>query len=425
MDITIERRVASPGTAGDVVELVVTGRIDAETGPALEQAVAESITESIALGGRVIRLDCAAVGFLSSAGIRSLFNCSRAAQAAGGRCRVGASSPQVARVLELTRLDSILCESASAGAAAVAETPSPPRDRAVGGIVLVGLESPGDRRLTGILRGNPAGIAAANGPEEMHQLSARGFGLGLAAVAGHPALRQAAGETVAACGAVFQRPPQPFAAVDYSLPRGAFVPAVQVVSGVFWEGLPPGAAGFRPAGDAAAVRFDDLAAALLKESRADAVAIVLVAEVHGLIGAELIRPLAEATPEDQPLAATPAVAARWLSFSREPVHARQVAVVVGIVTRPGREGLLAGFVRPLGAADATGHAHAVVFPARPLPSSGPADLAALVAELSAAEPLAVLHLLGDPQPVLGSGQSEFNGGCCWFAPLDVAGGGWA
>lgn len=417
MDITIEHRGGSTGAVGDVVELVVAGRIDAETGPALEQAVAESI----ARGGSAIRLDCAAVGFLSSAGLRSLFNCSRAAQAAGGRCRVGAASPPVARVLELTRLDSILCEAGPSGSAAVGAAPAASRDRTVGGIVLVGLESPGDRRLTGLLLGNPAGLVAARGPTEL-PLSACGFGLGLAAVAGDTALRGAAGETVAACGAVFQRPPHPFTAVDYSLPHGDFVPAVQVVTGLFWEGVPHGAAGFRPAGDAAAVRFDDLAAALLAESRADAVAIVLVAEVHGLIGVELIRPLAEATPDDQPLAATPAVAARWLSFSREPVHARQVALVVGVVTRPGREGPFTRFVRPLGAAAATGHAHAVVFPARPLPSC-PADLSALVTELSAAEPLAVLHLLGDPQPVLGSGQSEFAGGCCWFAPLEGVSGG--
>jgi anti-anti-sigma factor len=418
MDITIEPRGGASGTAGNVIELVVTGRIDAETGPVLEQAVADSI----ARGGGTIRLDCAAVGFLSSAGIRILFNCSRAAQAAGGRCRIGAASPPVARVLELTRLDSILCESAPTESIPLADVPAAARERTVGGITLAGLEPPGDRRLSGSLAGDPAGLGDGRGSAESRRLSARAFGLGVAAVAGHESPHAAAGETAVACGAVFQRPPQPFTAIDYSLPRGDFLPAVQVVTGLFWEGLPQGAAGFRPAGDAAAVRLDDLAAVLLEEARADAIAMVLVAEVHGLIGVELIRPLAEATAQDRPLSGAPAVAARWLGFSREPVHSRQVALVVGVVSRPGREGRLAGFVRPLGAAAATGHAHAVVFPARPLPA-GPADLSSLVTELSAAEPLAVLHLLGDPQPVLGSGQSEFAGGCCWFAPLDVPPGG--
>jgi hypothetical protein len=63
--------------------------------------------------------------------------------------------------------------------------------------------------------------------------------------------------------------------------------------------------------------------------------------------------------------------------------------------------------------------HAAVFPHRSL-TRGPIDLAATLADVSAAEPLAVMHLLGDPQPVLGSGQSDFVRGCCWFSPLAVA-----
>jgi hypothetical protein len=30
-----------------------------------------------------------------------------------------------------------------------------------------------------------------------------------------------------------------------------------------------------------------------------------------------------------------------------------------------------------------------------------------------------MHLLDDPEPVLGSGRSEFVRGGCWFAPLTV------
>jgi hypothetical protein len=68
-----------------------------------------------------------------------------------------------------------------------------------------------------------------------------------------------------------------------------------------------------------------------------------------------------------------------------------------------------------------GHAHAVVFPLRPL-KRGAGNLAATVDDLAASEPVAVMHLLGDPQPVLGSGQSELVRGSCWFAPLTLAGG---
>ena len=245
------------------------------------------------------------------------------------------------------------------------------------------------------------------------------FGLGLAGLA-DDSLATIAGEMLAACGAVFHRAPQPFATVDYSLGEGSLVPTVRLASGLIWEGLPRGRAGFEPADDEPAVRFDELAAALLEQSQADCLALVVVAEVHGIVGAELIRPLAEATATDNPRSRDPAVAARWLSFSREPVHARHTALVVGVVTRGNPAGPLAEFVRPLGPDGPSGHAHAAIFPLRPL-KRGAVDLAATVADLAASEPLAVMHLLGDPQPVLGNGQSDFVRGCCWFAPLTVAG----
>ena len=197
------------------------------------------------------------------------------------------------------------------------------------------------------------------------------------------------------------------------------MPTVRLASGLIWEGLPRGRAGFEPADDEPAVRFDELAAALLEQSQADCLALVVVAEVHGIVGVELIRPLAEATATDNPRSRDPAVAARWLSFSREPVHARHTALVVGVVTRGNPAGPLAEFVRPLGPDGPSGHAHAAIFPLRPL-KRGAVDLAATVADLAASEPLAVMHLLGDPQPVLGNGQSDFVRGCCWFAPLSVA-----
>ena len=145
------------------------------------------------------------------------------------------------------------------------------------------------------------------------------------------------------------------------------------------------------------------------------------------MAAELIRPLVEATPADHPLVGVSAATARWLCFSREPVHAGRTAVVVGVVTRPARgqsidaAGPLGQFVAPLGRGEVLGHLHAVVFPHRPLKRNA-SDLVAVVADLAASEPVAVVHLLADDRPVLGSGGSEFVRGRCWFAPLALAGG---
>ena len=434
MDISIERRENAPDMAGEAaIELAVKGRIDAETGVELEHAVAEELRR----GHHAIRLDCTAVSFLSSAGIRVLFNVHRAAKTAGARCLIGAASEPVARVLELTRLAPILREQQrdeSPGTGGRGQTPSGDALPAVGGhatsdtragrILFVGLELPGSGGLKGDVVGASAAAMLGSGLGRLDDTPSRpvprhAFGLGLAGLA-DDALATIAGEMLAACGAVFHRAPQPFATVDYSLGEGSLVPTVRLASGLIWEGLPRGRAGFEPADDEPAVRFDELAAALLEQSQADCLALVVVAEVHGIVGAELIRPLAEATATDNPRSRDPAVAARWLSFSREPVHARHTALVVGVVTRGNPAGPLDEFVRPLGPDGPSGHAHAAIFPLRPL-KRGAVDLAATVADLAASEPLAVMHLLGDPQPVLGNGQSDFVRGCCWFAPLTVAG----
>jgi len=438
MDISIERRPSGAPLAGSgdavgepAVELIVRGRIDAESGVELEHAVAEELRR----GHHAIRLDCTDVSFLSSAGIRVLFNVHRAAKTAGARCLIGAASEPVARVLELTRLAPMLRESQpheSLDASGRGPTPPgdarpaaagiAPSDVREGRILLVGLEPPGGGGLAGEIVGPPDAALLGRLVETPPRTVPRhAFGFGLAGLA-DDSLASIAGEMLAACGAVFHRAPQPFAAVDYSLGEGSLVPTVRLASGLIWEGLPRGRAGFEPADDEPAVRFDELAAALLEQSQSDCLALVVIAEVHGIVGVELIRPLAEATATDHPRSRDPAVAARWLSFSREPVHARHTALVVGVVTRGNPAGPLAEFVRPLGPAlgpdGPCGHAHAAIFPLRPL-KRGTVDLAATVADLAASEPLAVMHLLGDPQPVLGSGQSDFVRGCCWFAPLAV------
>ena len=88
----------------DTVVLACTGRLDAETGDELARAV----TDELRRGLHAIRLDLADVSFLSSAGIRGLFETQRTAKQAGGTCFISAASPVVRKVLDMTRLTPIL-----------------------------------------------------------------------------------------------------------------------------------------------------------------------------------------------------------------------------------------------------------------------------------------------------------------------------
>jgi anti-anti-sigma factor len=415
MDLGIER-VEHDG----VVVLVCTGRLDAETGDELASAVADELRH----GYHAIRLDLAATTFLSSAGIRGLFETQRSAKAAGASCFIRRASPVVKRVLNLTRLTPILMEEQTPQPekAALGPGAAVPQDVTCGAVTLLGVERPTGAGVRGEILGLPADAVAGRAAQGVARaLSRHGCGLGLASIADGQAVAARAGEMAAIAGAVFHRPPQPHAAIDYVVPTGDLVAEVNVLSGLIWEGIPSGRAGFEPAGDEPFVRLDELIEAVLAQTDATTIAIVVAGEVHGLVGAELIRPLGEARGGDTPVAGSRDVTATWLSFSREPVYARHTAVIAGVVTRGGGSGLLADFVRPVPDRGFSSHCHAVVFPYRPLRRGG-LDLAATVADLAASTPLAVLHLVADPHPVLGSGRSELARGGVWFAPLALGSG---
>lgn len=396
------------------VTLVCVGRLDAETGDDLGRAVAEELRR----GHDAIRLDLAGTGFLSSAGIRCLFETQRAVKAAAGTLFVSQASDAVRKVLDLTRLTPLLMEGQVARAPARATGAPSPADVTWGRVVLERCARPttalpavlhGD--VDAILGGRPTAIAGC-------RLSRRGFAVGLGALADGGSAAARGGELAAACGAVFHRPPHPHAAVDYLVPTGDLLADAVMLAGLTWEGLPSGQAMFRPADDEPAVRLDDLLEAVLAQTGADVVGVVVVGEIHGLVGAELIRPLATAHGADTPRGGVRNVAASWLSFSREPVYARHTALIVGVVARADDPAIRA-FVRRSADRPHASHCHAVVFPYRPVRRTG-VELASTVGDLAASQPDSVMHLIADPAPVLGSGRSELVRGAVWFAPLAIA-----
>jgi anti-sigma B factor antagonist len=399
----------------DEVVLSCAGRLDAETGDELARAVAEELRR----GRLAIRLDLRETGFLSSAGIRGLFDTHRAAKAAGGSCLIRGTSETVRRVLDLTRLTPILVEHAGGDPRPSAAVAAEPGDVAHGPVTLVRCVRPSAAPLVAALHGSPdAALAGDTPPCASRRLPRHAFAFGFGGLTDGEGTTARAGEMAAACGTVFHRPPHPHAVVDYLVPTGDLLADVGLLAALTWEGVPSGQAGFEATGDEPSVRLDDLVEAILAETDGETIAIVVAGEIHGLVGAELIRPLVEATVADSPRAGTRHAAASWLSFSREPVFARHTALIVGIAART-ESGPLGGFVRRVPGRAFASHFHAVVFPFRPL-RRGNADLAATVADLSASRPLAVMHLIADPRPVLGSGRTELVRGAAWFAPLAIA-----
>lgn len=82
----------------------VTGEVDAFTASDLEGALA-ALT---ALPHGRLALDLSGVTFLSSSGLRVLFNASKAEGAGGGEMRIFGLQPQVLKVFQLSGFDRVL-----------------------------------------------------------------------------------------------------------------------------------------------------------------------------------------------------------------------------------------------------------------------------------------------------------------------------
>jgi anti-sigma B factor antagonist len=389
----------------------VACRLDAEGAEVFTQ----EIDRLLRVGEHAVQLDLAAVTFVSSAGIGALVAAHKKLKAAGGALEVVDAGPQVRGVLKLTKLDTLIGPFDRA-AAPTAPTAAARAERVVGDVRLVALTPPA--RGAAVAR-----VVGDRQPPALLELGPGSFAVGLGTPDAEDAAPLAhAGELVVAAGCLFHRPPAADPRIDWVVAHDGHSARAAVVEGLAWHGGMTGSAGFEPTDGRATVLLDGLGRAMLDVAGPGPVGFVAVGEIHGLVGAELVRPLAEATADDHPRAGTAAVATRWLSFSREPAHARRTAIVVGVVgeARPD-VATLAATLRPLdpaGDRSLVGHVHAAVFPFRPVRRE-PGAAAELIAAVAATPPLAVMHLLGDPAPLVGSGRSEFVRGVVWFGPLDV------
>ena len=90
--------------AGDVMVVAISGNVDGLTAESLLRALSERVAEGVS---RLV-VDCVALEYTSSAGLRSLLSAVKLTRQAGGDLRLAAVQPPVMRVLELSGFTSIL-----------------------------------------------------------------------------------------------------------------------------------------------------------------------------------------------------------------------------------------------------------------------------------------------------------------------------
>lgn len=102
-------------TEGAAVVVSLDGRLDGVTAPDLEA----TITTIVERGDVRVALDCAEMGYVSSAGLRALLVSARKCQQGGGKLTVAALQPDCRSVMEMSGFLAIIeCHDTSEAAIA-------------------------------------------------------------------------------------------------------------------------------------------------------------------------------------------------------------------------------------------------------------------------------------------------------------------
>jgi anti-anti-sigma factor len=393
-------------------ELKAKGRLDAYWAGHLGDEVAEVLRE----GARSIRLNMKEVAYVSSAGIRVLFQTYKQINDIHGTFAVTEPSEAVQSVLEMAGLAELLFEKASTGDVQIA-TPRQAETFVRGNARFEILESHSST-MTARVIGSPDLLVGCQFHREHCQELRFGqetLGIGLGAFGKNfEDCRSRFGEFLAAGGVAAYLPTDGSNVPDYILSTGHFVPRLQVLYGISCAGDFSKIVYFESKENSLQLTLREIVEACREIAGSDAIAVAMIAESAGLMGAALRRsPALEASPE--PAFEHPQIR-QWLSFTAERAYARSLAFLVGVATS-NQNTRLNPIVRPL-AKDCriAGHFHAASFSYHPL-KKGETNLTEAARGLFEVENLqGVLHLLNDERES-GAGQSEFFRGACWIGSI--------
>ncbi len=397
------------------LEVSISGRLNAQWSDSLDRDLADAVRG----GARLIYLEMSGISFLSSAGIRILLKYRKELASLHGNLLILSPSEPVANVLTLSGLfelfaaerpADVLCDQEEASTNGFGEA------LIEGGRVAVFPLSPEAVMSLGTV-GDPRRIEEGSFtesccvplPGDTIAVGLGGFGAGFAEC------REQFGEFLSLGGSAIVLPADGGHTPDFLTQAGEFVPRVQALYALVCRGS--FAAFFTFSADSAAdpISLSRLVSAALSLCASDCIALAMIAETDGLVGASLLR--SPAISDGAPLLEFPGVRDR-LALTSEPQWPHSLALVCGVALQR-EEPRLAPFVRPLGDGEITGHFHAAALSYRALPD-GVLELAPTVAGLVQTQNLLGLaHLLNDTRPIAGIGESRFLRGVVWCGPAEM------
>jgi anti-anti-sigma factor len=422
---------------GAVAVVRLSGRLDGDAAAQLADALEQLLRD----GSREAVLDLHDVDYISTPGLQAITGAQQEFAAIRGHLRIATVSPLVREAFETADMSDLIGGSPSAGSvdaltrsgllrrstnpalASIAGTNSweVARNFLVRARYEVA-ETPFALSAASVscrLVGDPQWAAAGEIPRASCRVVSFGeqsFGLGIGALGRD--IDQALprlGEMVGAQGVVAAQPTAGATLPDFLLgPHGHAAEAV-MGSGMVLDGPFARTVRFTHLPDHDAVSLSEVANVCCEIAKGVPTAIVMMAEVSGLVGAWLRRSPAG----DKPGFTTRAPAVRdWLALTPARVQEGTSALIVGVVSKEKSAGALAPWLRPLGGrTECVGHFHAAVFSFRPVPLRTVQPRVLVTKYFTQQRTRAVLHLLTDDRGPTGAGESELLRGICWSAPV--------
>lgn len=402
-------------TFADSLRVGITGRIDAYWSDHLDRILQEEINA----GHYAIELDFAEVSYISSAGIRIIIGCYKQLQRLNGSFSLINASGNVASVLKMSGLSSLLKEEESRKEESAAQGKAAGEGER---IKLSVREIDAGASFRCMIVGKPEALFLSGyQPEDSHRISLRKtlFGIGAGAIGGDfESCRNRFGELIALAGTAAYRPTDGSNRPDYILPAGNYEPELMILYGILWEGGFSHIADFELPGTGGSATLsglmEDITSAVPGIGQA---AIAIIGETSGLVGAALSRsPLVCNFDSGESPFTFPGIRDN-LYFTTERLHRRTLSVTAGIVCRADN-GPLKDLTRPLSVrSNLRGHFHAAVLPFRPLRKQMTDVSGAVHMLYDEGQIMDVLHLMNDERDISGIGESGFVRGSCWIGNI--------
>jgi len=403
---------------GKHLQIALHGRLDATW----SEYVKDFCLNQIRCGHHHLMIDAENLSFLSSAGIRVLLITSKELLKVQGSLTILNASPFVGKTLQMTGLGEWLITGSSAGKSSGSSTMSLSETQSnllqedtplVDGTVVYGIDPHAEMHLE-----IPAGWHPWQNLQEqnlsLHPFPANSVAIGIGSALETTAdALNSLGEFLAVSGNVVFATPGNNQRPDYLLCQEEYVPEMHVVQLIKCSGGMSHHFRFSPSRSQESFGIGTLAKTALRMVKGKMAVVVLLAEIHGLVGASLIRSPGEI--KQQEVGAFPEIR-EWITFSGEPVYKLHQSIVCGIISEdPGAGNSL---LKPLPSQPGLwGHFHAAVFPFQPLPN-GELDMDISIARFfHGPPPIEVMHLIDDQRPVNGIGESTFIRGAAWCAPV--------